>query len=126
MSGAKGAVIVLSREDVWLAAVVLVGVAERLRRAGRRRRRGWERRPGGGPAWYRGTYLQSEHWAAFRHGWWQRHAGARCERCGAGHPLDLHHVTRVRLGHERDGDVIPLCRHCHDQVEADAHRGIHQ
>ena len=67
---------------------------------------------------YRGGYLESEHWRAFRRQWWSAHPDAVCRVCGCGHPLDLHHLTYRRRGAERDTDVLPLCRVHHDQVHA--------
>lgn len=64
---------------------------------------------------YRTEYLHSEHWRQFRHEWWLRHPEAGCVDCGRReHPLDLHHVTYLRRGRERDDDVVPVCRRCHD------------
>jgi hypothetical protein len=114
---------------VGTAFAVVVGVAPlgaglvaflwMLRRLWRRR----PRRPGRGPftrrQWYRTEYLPSAHWAEFRHGWWLAHPDAVCAGCGhGGHPMDLHHLTYVRIGHERDTDVVPLHRACHDAVHA--------
>ena len=80
----------------------------------------WWRRKLSRREWYRGTYLESEHWVAFRSGWWARHQGARCARRGLFHrcggSLDLHHLTYARVGHELDGDVEPLCRSRHDRA----------
>lgn len=74
-------------------------------------------RPTARQQWYRGTYLQGSHWRQFRTSWWQTHPGARCARCGSSaRPMDLHHLTYRRLGHERPSDVIPLHRTCHQAV----------
>ncbi|HEX3424773.1 MAG TPA: hypothetical protein VHT30_01485 [Acidimicrobiales bacterium] len=60
-------------------------------------------------------YLRSAHWHRFRAAWWAAHPGAVCADCGGGdHPMDLHHVTYQRLGHERFSDVVPLHRACHE------------
>ena len=32
--------------------------------------------------------------------------------------LDLHHMTYERLGHEQYGDLVLLCRKCHEAVHA--------
>jgi 5-methylcytosine-specific restriction endonuclease McrA len=37
-----------------------------------------------------------------------------CERCGKFKPVDLHHLTYARLGHEEDGDLKLYCRDCHN------------
>jgi hypothetical protein len=88
-------------------ALALWRLARRTHRCGGRRHQSCRQQ-------YREVYLRSAHWRTFRHDWWVAHPLARCTDCGAGHPLDLHHLTYERRGHERQGDVIPLCRHCHD------------
>jgi 5-methylcytosine-specific restriction endonuclease McrA len=42
--------------------------------------------------------------------------GYRCERCGVGGMLDIHHKHYRTLGMERPMDVQVLCRHCHERV----------
>lgn len=67
--------------------------------------------------WYRQTYLQSPYWRHYRSAWWQTHPNAACARCGRrNRPMDLHHLTYRRLGHEQPGDVVPLHRACHQAV----------
>lgn len=58
-------------------------------------------------------YLKSE--------WWQQRrlkaltrAEHRCQVCNAGNRLEVHHRTYERLGHERDADLVVLCRDCHE------------
>lgn len=58
-------------------------------------------------------YLKSE--------WWQQRrlkslarAEHRCQVCNAGSRLEVHHRTYERLGHERDADLVVLCRNCHE------------
>ena len=57
-------------------------------------------------------YLKTEYWQL-------RRARAlisgeyKCRVCGAGQGLEVHHNTYERLGHERDADLIVLCRACH-------------
>jgi hypothetical protein len=42
--------------------------------------------------------------------------GYMCQKCGEKNkPLDVHHVTYDRFGKERIGDLISLCRKCHDK-----------
>jgi hypothetical protein len=58
-------------------------------------------------------YLASDQWkdkrAAAR-----RRAGYACQICNSRMPpLDAHHRTYERIGNERDGDLIVLCRPCH-------------
>ena len=58
-------------------------------------------------------YLRSAHWQDKRAGAIRR-AGGRCERCGRAGRLDVHHITYARLGCEADGDLVALCRACHE------------
>lgn len=60
-------------------------------------------------------YLQSAHWQDKRTGAIRR-AGGRCQRCGNAGRLDVHHSTYARLGCEADGDLVALCRACHEDV----------
>lgn len=71
---------------------------------------------------YRIHYLHGHHWVDFRRAYWRANPHRGCFVCGCGHPLDLHHVTYARVGHEQFSDVIPLCRAHHD----DAHRNRRQ
>ena len=57
-------------------------------------------------------YLKTEYWQIRRAR--ALKAGAyKCRMCGAVDGLEVHHNTYERLGHERDADLIVLCRHCH-------------
>ena len=48
-----------------------------------------------------------------------RRAGYRCESCGRGGRLDVHHAYGYRnLGHEDPSELQALCRTCHDTVHA--------
>lgn len=91
----------------------MIRLAIRLTRRVLRPRRHYQ--PTARQQWYRGVYLQSPHWVAFRRQWWNEHPNARCHRCHRRQrPMDLHHLTYRRLGHERPTDVIPLHRSCHN------------
>jgi len=77
-----------------------------------------------------GAYMSSAEWWLTRE-WWHaeyvRIIGHEpsCAACGAGWTLrhgDLHHRSYERLGHERFGDLVALCRPCHTEV----HRRIEQ
>jgi hypothetical protein len=59
-----------------------------------------------------GRYLRSETWAGRRAEVLERARG-RCERCGEGAPVEVHHLTYERLGHERLEDLAALCAVCH-------------
>jgi HNH endonuclease len=64
-------------------------------------------------------YLRTPHWRATRLKAIRR-GGFRCARCCVADALlEVHHKTYVRLGAERDDDLVPLCEDCHEAV----HRG---
>ena len=61
------------------------------------------------------AYIHSPAWGRKR----QRkfgQVGRRCEKCGRDSDLQVHHLTYVRLGRERMGDLQVLCRGCHEGV----------
>lgn len=58
-------------------------------------------------------YLRSDHWLRFRASVLKKR-GLICEQCNTQQvSVDLHHLTYVRLGEERESDVEVLCRDCH-------------
>jgi 5-methylcytosine-specific restriction endonuclease McrA len=61
------------------------------------------------------AYLQSPAWKLARRLLIER-AQHRCQRCHARGPLNVHHLTYERLGHEEPGDLQVLCRPCHMAV----------
>ena len=65
------------------------------------------------------AYLQSPHWQATRAAALRR-AGYRCQQCGATGRLDVHHRTYARLGREAAGDLVALCRECHEEIHEGA------
>jgi len=58
------------------------------------------------------AYIRSAAWRARRERA-LRLAGYRCQVCGEGGRLEVHHRTYERLGHEADADLTVLCRWCH-------------
>ncbi len=40
-------------------------------------------------------------------------ANHKCQLCGFGSELDVHHLSYANLGQEKDGDLLVLCRRCH-------------
>jgi hypothetical protein len=58
-------------------------------------------------------YLQTPEWQEVRKAALER-ANYRCQVCNAAVPLDVHHRTYERRGHEHANDVIALCRECHE------------
>jgi len=71
---------------------------------------------GGGydPTFYE-AYIQSPEWKQMAVRIRERQ-GNRCKLCGRDSALDVHHHTYSRLGHERDGDLVGLCRRCHEKL----------
>lgn len=57
-------------------------------------------------------YLQSEHWKVISEET-RRLAGYRCQICYSKGPLEIHHRTYERLGHELQSDLTCLCAGCH-------------
>jgi hypothetical protein len=60
-----------------------------------------------------GRYLETSHWWAVREEALER-AGNRCQVCNQQTRLQVHHRTYVNRGDEQHGDVIVLCRDCHE------------
>ena len=87
-----------------VAAVVLLALFERERRAARTAGRR--------------AYLHSPAWQRRRQAALAR-AGWRCEDCGHTERLHVHHLTHARWGHEADEDLRVLCSAC----RARRHRG---
>lgn len=54
-------------------------------------------------------YLRSQRWHINR----TALMPTRCKVCRGTRGLEAHHTTYVRLGQERKGDLIALCRDCH-------------
>ena len=60
-------------------------------------------------------YLLTREWRRRRSAALRR-AGFRCQVCNAAGPiLDVHHRTYERRGAEDAGDLIVLCRLCHEK-----------
>jgi hypothetical protein len=72
------------------------------------------------------TWMGSRSWLAWRQRWldkWLAVNGREpvCQACGRPWTLtngDLHYRSYERLGWERWGDVVPLCRSCHEKLHA--------
>ena len=58
------------------------------------------------------SYIKSKTWKR-RSDKAKAEAGGRCSKCGKATSLNTHHKTYARLGREKDGDLIILCRRCH-------------
>ena len=61
-------------------------------------------------------YMRSKAWALKRQQVFARY-GKRCYACGTFKgPIQVHHLTYVRFGHENLSDLRPLCAKCHREV----------
>ncbi len=76
----------------------------------KRKKKRWKK-----PVSYR-EYLKSDRWFRFRERILLKR-GRKCEECGRRELLELHHLSYVRLGHERPADVKILCKFCHSVVD---------
>jgi hypothetical protein len=66
-----------------------------------------------------GAYLRGPEWLAFKARWKVVHSTRkRCRDCGKRGYYELHHLSYERLGCEHQGDVVPLCRGCHEKRHA--------
>lgn len=57
-------------------------------------------------------YLLSDHWEKMR----RRalyHDGYKCADCMTAETLQIHHLSYLRIGHERMTDLITVCESCH-------------
>ena len=63
-------------------------------------------------------YLKTGHWKAVRNRALQR-ARYRCQRCGNGRDVQVHHLTYERLGAEVTSDLEVVCRRCHRDEHLD-------
>lgn len=63
-------------------------------------------------------YLESDWWLHRRERALEL-AEHRCQVCNSPGPLEIHHRTYERLGHERDADLVVLCTNCHKLFHSD-------
>lgn len=61
-------------------------------------------------------YYNSEEWQIKR-AFALNRANHRCQRCGASHSLEVHHLTYDRLYNERPKDLEVLCKKCHKKAD---------
>lgn len=92
---------------VVLAGVGLLGYVEREQRAARKARHR--------------AYLRGPEWRKRRKAALER-AGQRCQDCGRGSRLHVHHLTYKRWGNEADHDLRVLCSQCHLRRHRDGGR----
>jgi hypothetical protein len=57
-------------------------------------------------------YLRTQHWSIVRAKAVKR-AGHKCENCGSGFRLNVHHLTYEHLWYEYPDDLRVLCETCH-------------
>ncbi len=62
-------------------------------------------------------YLHSKEWKLVRERYWSSKLPKTCYVCGSSRlPMDLHHRTYDRHGHERLTDLVPVHRKCHKSI----------
>lgn len=59
-------------------------------------------------------YLKTDHWKETREEALRR-GGYKCHDCGAKENLQVHHLTYARRGHEKQSDLVVVCKHCHEK-----------
>lgn len=62
------------------------------------------------------AYLRSAQWQDIRRVILRRDQYTCCKCGNDGVPLEIHHITYARLGHEHYSDLVSLCRTCHQTV----------
>lgn len=63
--------------------------------------------------WYRKVYSRSLHWSNLREMAFLKH-GKRCQKCGCGGVLDVHHLNYRSIFDVTVDDLQPICRRCHN------------
>jgi len=59
-------------------------------------------------------YLKSDWWVYFSSK--IKKERKKCQKCGTDKKLNVHHLTYVNRGSEKDEDVLVLCRFCHKDI----------
>ena len=59
-------------------------------------------------------YLKTNHWKKTRAIALQR-GHYKCHDCGSKSNLQVHHLTYVRRGHEKQSDLVVVCKKCHEK-----------
>ena len=67
-------------------------------------------------------YLQSSHWEVKRQDILIRDDHT-CDRCGSYTELQVHHLNYDNLWHEKDEDLITLCKDCHAEEHGKGEHG---
>jgi hypothetical protein len=63
------------------------------------------------------AYMHSDKWRKRKERLYAKR-GRVCEMCGETWPLEVHHKTYDRLGHELDDDLLIVCVTCHPKADA--------
>lgn len=61
-------------------------------------------------------YMKSATWDARKRLYYANHPHVCAWRNCKKHDVDLHHLTYVRMGKEKDTDLVPLCKEHHRRV----------
>lgn len=68
------------------------------------------------------AYIRSPEWQDRRRQFFLANKQRRfCSGCGGIRRIQVHHVSYVRLGNERDLDLVSVCERCHVAVHAYHH-----
>jgi phage terminase large subunit GpA-like protein len=63
------------------------------------------------------NYLNTDHWKKVRTRMYK--GNPRCKLCKRKIFLNIHHRTYDRFGHEKNSDLIILCKFCHTAIHKD-------
>lgn len=65
--------------------------------------------------WFYYDYIHSDEWKEKSARIREKQRGI-CHLCGKQDKLQAHHLTYIRLGKEKDSDLVGLCDNCHTKV----------
>lgn len=72
--------------------------------------------------WYRSIYLKSDHWMDLRAEKLSEYPF--CQRCTSKKTPDVHHLNYRNLYDCTTGDLLTVCRMCHDSIHAELDRRL--
>jgi len=68
-------------------------------------------------------YLKTEHWLHFKTEA-LKFFGHKCQHCGTGKKVTIHHKTYLNRGRETFSDVTALCKNCHGEEHGITGKGL--
>lgn len=63
------------------------------------------------------VYIKSDWWAKRKNLYYKTHKRI-CSACDSAEYIDLHHLVYGSFGKEKDENLTPLCRSCHDEFHS--------